>query len=221
MKKWKNQLKKAPLDFRDMEFVTPRNPVRDNDMYLDRLRGVKPLENRSTQGPIQGKSPTPKEGFSELSEEQQMVGLNIARRWAQQTMQALVDYENEVGQRGVKYQGEDDTGMIKAYNNLMGIARSIEENYKRKPWYLKIFGRGRRYRKIVKQINDLGEKMNQAFRNYKLNLNMAQTDAERQLRYNKVNQSLKASLQTLQQVKNELNNFAQEPIEKEDRNWDY
>ena len=63
--------------------------------------------------------------------------------------------------------------------------------------------------------------MNQAFRNYKLNLNMAQTDAERQLRYNKVNQSLKASLQTLQQVKNELNNFAQEPIEKEDRNWDY
>ncbi len=214
MKRWKNQLRKAPLDFKDTTYVTPGNPSRDEDMYLDRLRGVKPLKNRDTEGQIQGRMPTPAKGFGELSEEDQQTGVNIARDWAQKTKQALENYKAAVGERGIIFgrgNYNDDTGSVKAYNDLMRMARSIEENYKSKPFYKRIFGRGKEYRNIVKQINVIGEQMNFAFANYKQDLKQAETDSERMILQTKAKQSLQASMKTLDNVKAELDSFAQNP----------
>jgi|11BtaG_2_1085332.scaffolds.fasta_scaffold53234_1 hypothetical protein len=207
---WRNTLRKAPVGFEELDVVNPRQVVQGDARFGKKPKGVKNIE-AGRPDKITVQRPRAKEGLSGADAK---AGEFIAQEFAKDLEAAFKDYIYEVGKMGTEFDGSDASGLIGEFNDLLRQAMVVEQRHKNKPFYKKIFGRGRKYRELVNKINRLGERIQSEYRNYQAQVKNASRSAQRReqmYRLNKeIGEELKQSGKVVQEALQMLQGFKEE-----------
>ena len=222
---WKDTLRKAPLNWnqgkRSTSIASPED-YKTRDMA--RLAGTydKPKFPKGVKGPtipdfreIDMKVPEVQDSLGNLSEAAQNQAIQILQQYNKDIRQAYQNYKDVVGQTARPgdffRNGRGATKLISSYNKLLQQALRLESAHKRQPWYKRLFGRGKRYRELVKKVNANANEIQQAYKMYKREMQRAGNRGETEtqilesgIKMAEVHKRLASGFQDIINITNEL-----------------
>lgn len=185
---WKDTLRKAPFKWqegktpsmaRSPEDYRTRMAARSSDVGGTYDKPKLPKGVRSPSIPDYGDfdvaQPEVQDSLGDMSEKDQQLALKIVREYHQDIRQAYENYKKVVGE----FKGQDTTKLISSYNSFLQRALALERAHRQKPWYKRLFGRGKRYRELVQKVNDNADEIQQAYNTYKNDVRQAGRKGQR------------------------------------------